>query len=201
MITIDKAYFSGSSQYVTLILRNSDPSESTWNELSKISITNIITGVEYSGFTWEISSYSSPILILDLDIHNYGLLFEDSIRMMSEDYFYIVHEDATESIEGPNGIGITKITIEAATTEDAAYIANLNEFYEYKARMLTQKVDNQNLIKLNKKIMSFSFLEQMLIQSLSLNYEDDALLYYREMCKLYISGYSNIIQNNPNCEY
>ncbi len=108
------------------------------------------------------------------------------------EFFNIAKELLGITVEWTNGDG--------SGGEDYHILYDDMEMYEYKVRMLSASKDYQNTVKLARKMNAFSFLEQMLIESIRYKRSEDAQRYYDKMMKLAKFGYSNV-RNIFGCRY
>lgn len=175
MILIEKSYYSTESGEITIIIKDSEPSEvGIFSAVQSLKLSKANSGSE-DYYTVTISKY------VETDEGSALVIFIDPSSDLTKD-----------DVESPN-FSIDGITCIDATIDDVelrSYIYNPDEFYSYRVEMLT-RYNSYDYSKVEKDIIRFSFLESALINALDSGYIEDAAMFYNELYKVYLT-YRNI---------
>ena len=182
MITIDKAFYSNDKTILNVIIRTDSPSSEPLSAIARLYITKEGSDIgQYYDYNKTLAlSGVSDILSIDIlkDLTKNASITPD---------FYTT--------------GITTVNIEYLSTTGSFSTYDNTEFYSHKLNMISVNCDISNIQKMSKKLTTYAFVEQMFISALDQGYIEDAKLFYSELVKLSSFGYSDVMQNNPNCEY
>ena len=182
MITIDKAFYSNDKTVLNVILRTDSTSAQPLSAITRLYVTK--EGSE----TGQYYNYNKALALSGVsDILSIDILGDLTKNASITPDFYTT--------------GITTINIEYLSTTGSLSTYDNTEFYAHKLNMISTDCDTSNIQKLSKKLTTYAFIEQMFISALEQGYMNDAKAFYSELLKLSSFGYSDVMQNNPNCEY
>ena len=182
MITIDKAFYSNDKTVLNVVLRTDSTSAQPLSAITRLYVTKEGSEAgQYYNYNKALAlSGVSDIISIDIS----GDLTKNA--SVTPDFYTT---------------GITTINIEYLSTTGSLSTYDSTEFYAHKLNMISTDCDISNIQKLSKKLTTYAFVEQMFISALEQGYMDDAKAFYSELVKLSSFGYSDVMQNNPNCEY
>ena len=126
----------------------------------------------------------TPTIRIKVIIGNYFYTVPQSVIDRNLLMFIVTNSELIkDDVTSPNPVftNVIRVLLFTNSNNDESIVISPIDVYSYKSKLVLQCDTNCKIVKLQKAITTFTFLESMILNAAENGYLDDAVMYYNKM--------------------